>query len=185
LIGVRKIPKDAAFKVIIFGEGAVGKTSLTRRYLFNTFETGTKMTIGVDFFLKDVVVEGKNVTLQIWDFAGEEKFRALIPSYVSGSAGGIFMYDITRYSTIVHMDEWIQLVRKKMQEEGRDIPIFMVGGKADLAETVRDVQRDEAIKIAESQGFVGFSECSAKTGENVNKIFDAITRKMLEAAGFI
>jgi small GTP-binding protein len=176
--------KDAAFKLIIFGEGGVGKTSLTRRYLFNTFEIGTKMTIGVDFYLKDLVIEGLRVTLQIWDFAGEDRFRALIPNYVSGASGGVFMYDTTRYSSIVHLDEWMQIVKREISKERKEIPLMMVGGKADL-KSDRDVSRDEAIKLAESHEFFGFSECSAKDGTNVEEIFNQITRQMLKVNKFI
>lgn len=176
--------KDAAFKLIIFGEGGVGKTSLTRRYLFNSFEIGTKMTIGVDFYLKDLTIEGLKCTLQIWDFAGEDRFRALIPNYVAGASGGIFMYDTTRYSSIVHLDDWMQIIKREINKESKEIPLMMVGGKADLKDD-RDIKREEAIKLAESYEFFGFSECSAKSGTNVLEVFNQITRKMLKVNKFI
>ncbi len=82
---------DAMFKLCIFGDGGVGKTTLVKRYLTGVFAGDTTMTIGVDFHIKKLNIEGKEVGLQIWDFAGEDRFRFLLPSYVFGTSGGIFM----------------------------------------------------------------------------------------------
>ena len=86
--------EDFIFKVCIFGDGGVGKTTLIKRYLSGTFDESTRITIGVDFHIKKLEVEGKQITLQLWDFAGEERFRMLLPTYMRGAKGGIFLYDI-------------------------------------------------------------------------------------------
>ncbi len=169
---------DATFKIVIFGDAGCGKTTLTQRFLTNLFVSDSKMTIGVDFEVKSLVVKKQKVKLQIWDFGGEERFRFLLPTYVRGARGGVFMYDITNYSSIAHIDDWLTVIKKEIRKE--DIfPIIVVGGKADLAEN-REVPASEGIKIAKSRGVDGFIECSSKTGENVEESFEALTSLMLD-----
>lgn len=169
---------DATFKVVIFGDAGCGKTTLTQRFLTNLFVSDSKMTIGVDFEVKSVEVESKKVKLQIWDFGGEERFRFLLPTYVRGAKGGLFMYDITNYASIAHIDDWLTVIRKEIKVED-EFPIIVVGGKADLA-TNREITPEEGIKIAQTRGTDGFIECSSKTGENVEETFEALTRLMID-----
>ena len=169
---------DATFKIVIFGDAGCGKTTLTQRFLTNLFVSDSKMTIGVDFEVKSLVVDKQKVKLQIWDFGGEERFRFLLPTYVRGARGGVFMFDITNYSSIAHIDDWLTVIKKEIRKE--DVfPIIVVGGKADLADN-REVTASEGIKIAKSRGVDGFIECSSKTGENVEESFEALTRLMLD-----
>ena len=169
---------DATFKIVIFGDAGCGKTTLTQRFLTNLFVSDSKMTIGVDFEVKSLVVNNNKVKLQIWDFGGEERFRFLLPTYVRGAKGGLFMYDITNYSSIAHIDDWLTVIRKEIKPEDT-FPIIVVGGKADLAEH-REVSAADGIKIAKSRGTDGFIECSSKSGENVEKTFEALTGLMLD-----
>ncbi|MBD3193480.1 MAG: GTP-binding protein [Candidatus Lokiarchaeota archaeon] len=173
---------DATFKLVIFGDAGTGKTTLTHRFLTNLFKSDSTMTIGVDFNVKSVEVLGKKVKLQIWDFGGEERFRFLLPTYVRGAAGALFMYDITNFSSLAHIDDWLMVVKKEVKPENK-FPIIVVGGKADLANE-REVSADEGIKIAKSRGLNGFIECSSKTGENVEDTFEAITRLMIKNSKF-
>jgi len=171
---------DATFKIIIFGDAGCGKTTLTQRFLTNLFVSDSKMTIGVDFEVKSLEVDKQKVKLQIWDFGGEERFRFLLPTYVRGARGGLFLFDITNYSSIAHIDDWLSVIRKEIRAE--DVfPIIVVGGKADLAEN-REVTAEDGIKIAKSRNVDGFIETSSKTGENVEKTFEALTRRMLNTS---
>lgn len=171
---------DATFKIIIFGDAGCGKTTLTQRFLTNLFVSDQTMTIGVDFEVKSLSVDDQKVKLQIWDFGGEERFRFLLPTYVRGARGGLFLYDITNYSSIAHIDDWLSVIKKEIRAE--DIfPIIVVGGKADLVEN-REVSSADGIKIARSRNVNGFIETSSKTGENVEKAFEALTSLMLDKA---
>ncbi|MFO7795830.1 MAG: Rab family GTPase [Promethearchaeia archaeon] len=172
---------DATFKLVIFGDAGCGKTTLTHRFLTSLFKSDSTMTIGVDFNVKSVDTLGRKVKLQIWDFGGEERFRFLLPTYVRGASGGLFMYDITNFSSLAHIDDWLLVIRKEIKPENR-FPILVVGGKADLEEQ-KEVNSEEGIKIAKSRGLNGFIECSSKTGENVNKTFEAITQLMIKKSG--
>jgi Ras-related protein Rab-1A len=172
---------DATFKIVIFGDAGCGKTTLTQRYLTNLFVSDSKMTIGVDFEVKSLELDEKKVKLQIWDFGGEERFRFLLPTYVKGANGGLFMYDITNYSSLAHIDDWLVVIKKKIDNL---FPIVVVGGKADLADD-REISSEEGIKIAQTRDADGFIECSSKTGENVEKSFQALTKLMLQKSNFL
>lgn len=137
------------------------------------------MTIGADFSIKNVELDGKQVTLRIWDFAGEERFRVLLPSFAKGADGGIFMFDITRYSTIKDINDWLSIFEYFVSDTQMKIPIIMVGGKLDLEEK-RSVEIEEAMELSRNYGLHAYFECSSKTGENVEQIFDFIAKKMLE-----
>lgn len=171
---------DAAFKLVIFGDAGCGKTTLTQRFLTNVFKSDSRMTIGVEFEVKSLEIAGKKVKLQIWDFGGEERFRFLLPTYVRGAQGGLFMYDVSNYSSLAHIDDWLLVIHKQIDYQ---LPILVVGGKADLSD--REVTPEEGINLAKSRHTEGFIECSAKTGENVEEVFEAITRLMMQQAGLI
>lgn len=138
------------------------------------------MTIGVDFEVKIIEINEKKIKLQIWDFGGEERFRFLLPTYVRGANGGLFMYDVTNYSSLAHIDDWLMVVKKEIQHT---FPILSIGGKADLPD--REVSSEEGINLAKSRDLDGFIECSAKTGENVELSFEALTKIMLRRANLI
>lgn len=171
--------KFSIFKLCIFGDGGVGKTTLINRFLTKVFDEDLKMTIGADFSVKDVEIDGKESRLRIWDFAGEDKFRVLMPSYVQGADGGVFMYDTTRYASLKHLEEWLSFFKAEEEAAKKKIPIIMVGGKIDLDEK-RAFDKDTALTLKDEHGLLEHIECSSKTGENVEKIFETITRLMME-----
>jgi len=175
---------DATYKVVIFGDAGCGKTTLTQRFLTNLFKSDTKMTIGVDFEVKSLEINAKKIKLQIWDFGGEERFRFLLPTYVRGANGALFMYDVTNYSSLAHIDDWLLVVRKEMKSDQDAFPIIVVGGKADLVDN-REITGEEGLNIARSRGVDGFIECSSKSGENVEVTFDALTKLMMQRSNLI
>ncbi len=170
----------ASFKICIFGDAGVGKTSLTYRYINNRFEQNTKLTLGVDIMAKDIEINSYRVKLQIWDFGGEERFRVFLPVYARGSSGGIFMYDTTSKNSLDMIRDWISIFKKDLNKEERNIPILAVGGKKDLAKD-KAVDLKVAKDLANTLKIYDVIECSAKTGENVDLIFKSITDRMLES----
>ena len=172
---------DIMFKVCLFGDGGVGKTTLVNRYLTGVFKSNSTITIGVDFHVKKLVVDDKKVSLQIWDFAGEDRFRFLLPSYVVGASGGIFMYDITRYSSLKNFHDWITIFKKGYIGSHQQIPVIMVGGKLDL-QYKRTVSSKEAYEMAKKHNLYGYIECSSKNGQNVEEIFYEIAKLMIHRA---
>ncbi len=166
------------FKLPIFGDAGVGKTTLTHRYLHGLFKESYHHTIGVDFFLKRFEMDGKKVSLQIWDFAGEEKFRFLLPGIINGAHGTIFMFDITRYVTFENITNWLSVFNSANETHDQKVPVLLVGSKTDLV-GLRTVPAEEGKKFVKENNLAGYIECSSKTGENVESIFRAITKTMI------
>ncbi len=176
--------REGAFKLCIFGDGGVGKTTLVNRYLTKVFDEDIKMTVGADFYVKDLEVDGKKVVIRIWDFGGEQRFKVLLPSFAKGADGGIFMYDITRYTSVKNVADWLSIFEKNVREKQIQIPIIMVGGKLDLQEK-RSVETEDAVELSKKHNLQGHFECSSKTGDRVEEIFDSITRKMMKDIGML
>ncbi len=140
--------------------------------------------MGVNINAKNVNIEGFSVNLQIWDFVGEERFKTLLPIYARGTFGGIFMYDISNKSSLINLNEWILLFQNKVVERKGQIPILIVGGKLDLYAD-RKVNLEDAYNLSESYNILGYIECSAKTGENVEKVFLTLIIEIMKRSSFI
>ena len=166
---------DFTWKIMMLGDAAVGKTSLTIRYISGFFLDDLKLTIGVGFYSKTTNFNEKKVKLQIWDFGGEERFRFLLHQYCKGANAAFFLYDITNRLSLDHLPDWTQIIR----EHAGDIPIMLIGSKVDLKE-FRAVSRDEGILAAKKYNLSSFIELSSKTGQNVEKAFDVITEILFE-----
>ena len=165
------------FKVVVAGAKNVGKTSLLRRFATGKFEKSTLSTIGVDFETKKVVVDDTEILLNIWDFAGEKKFRLLFPSYVSGASGALMLYDITNTESLNDLHDWINVISSVPNPPKTWI---LLEAKIDLK---RKVKREEALKIFEKYKFKGeMLSTSSKTGENVEKAFEMLGREILKTS---
>jgi len=180
---------DYIFKVVVFGDVGVGTSTLLKRTT-SEFIYDTKLTIGVDFWVKKktkgvdfrekvLEVEGRTVKLLILRLSAEERFKYLLPKYVKAAHGAILMYDITRPATLEKIPEWTSIVRTHVGA----IPIVLVGGKADLVEN-REVSSEEALEITKSGGLDAFIECDSKTGKNIEKLFETLTKLMLQRSDF-
>ena len=165
---------DAIFKIVIFGESGCGKSTLLQRYMTNLFSSDIKMTIGVDFETKILKYDGLEIKLMIWDFGAQERFRFIFPKYINGAMGGILMYDITETSSLSHAKDWLQLVNGSKTS----FPILLIGGKSDLG-IIREVSYKDGQKTMKNWQLNGFFECSSKTGENIERIFNSLIKKML------
>lgn len=175
--------QSGTFKICIFGDGGVGKTTLIQKYVSGYFRESTKMTIGLDIATKTIEVKDWSVKLQLWDFGGEERFRFFLPAYARGSFAGIFVYDITRYASLRNFDLWLNTFKKGVNFENMPIPLLMVGAKLDL-ENIRSIPIEEALDFAQLKNIFNVIECSAKTGENVESIFECITLQILKSKNF-
>ena len=168
---------DYTFKLIVVGDASTGKTSLTHRYLSGIFVDSPRLTIGVDFFSKKLKLErsGKRVKLQIWDFGGEERYRFLLPTYSKGANGGLIIYDITNEKTILHVPEYVNIIR----ENAGDIPIMVIGSKVDL-EDHRKILRADGIAVAKKNALASFVEVSSKTNVNIDESFKTIVNLIVK-----
>lgn len=176
--------KSLACKVVLLGEGGVGKTSLRRTYLGEGFKKNYAMTIGADFAAKRLMLDGWNITSNIWDLAGQSKFKAMRETYYKGASGALLVFDISRRETLNALDNWIEELR--VNNQGELVPIIVIGNKADLRNLVTDtVSIDDALKYAQElsnkfQTQIHYVESSAKTGENVNKAFELLIKQIYQ-----
>ena len=165
---------DLIYKVFIFGDPGTGKTSLRKRFMHNEFLANYRKTIGVDFETKILELEGKEVKLLIWDFAGEEKYRFMFPQYLYGAMGGIALYDITDSTSFFHITDWISIIKRLKQS----FPIILVGSKSDLND-LREISYEKGVEAAKSIGLNAFIEGSSKTGENIREVFEGLAQIMI------
>ncbi|KAI2555366.1 ras-related protein Rab-18 isoform X2 [Macaca nemestrina] len=194
-------------KILIIGESGVGKSSLLLRFTDDTFDPELAATIGVDFKVKTISVDGNKAKLAIWvtlhqqtanfflksqignspilkwamwqyDTAGQERFRTLTPSYYRGAQGVILVYDVTRRDTFVKLDNWLNELETYCTRN--DIVNMLVGNKIDKEN--REVDRNEGLKFARKHSML-FIEASAKTCDGVQCAFEELVEKIIQTPG--
>ena len=168
------IPK---YKLIFLGDQGTGKSSILNRFVDDKFDETYQATIGLDFQSKNIQIDNQDIHLLLYDTAGQEKFRSLIPMYTREANIIILVYDISRKESFSHIPNWIN----ELTNVNFDNIIFaLVGNKIDLNDK-REISFEEGEKFAKDNNFI-FQEVSAKTGENFpelfyNKIFEQIIIK--------
>jgi small GTP-binding protein len=166
-------------KILVIGEGGVGKTTLIQKLVTGIYSDHS-MTIGVGFASKTMkTADGREIKLQIWDIAGQPRFRLLLPSAKGGAKGALLVFDLSRPSTFVRLQDWIRLVRTGLPPE-KHFPIVLVGAKCDLA---RNIMADAARQFAVKHNLDGYIETSSKENINVEKPFARLVQLFLSEAG--
>ena len=154
-------------KLIVIGDSAVGKTAVIQKYVNNQFNETMISTTGVDFNNKDLIIDGQKVKIQIWDTAGQEKYRALTSQYYRRAHGIILFYSVTDKTSFQHLQNWLDSIESNTMTK---IPVILLANKCDLAEVV---PREQAEEFARSKNLSIFFT-SAKTGENLDAAFQTI-----------
>jgi small GTP-binding protein len=162
-------------KVCMLGGFAVGKTSLVARYVSSIFSEKYLSTVGVKVDKKVVTVDGRQVTLMLWDIYGQDDFQTVQHSQLRGMSGFLLVVDGTRRATL----DTARLLREKAREVAGDVPFVVVLNKSDLADRW-EIDDLAFFKLAEDGWRV--IKCSAKTGEGVEHAFETLTRAMLTTA---
>ena len=153
----------ARHKIIFVGDAGVGKTTIISRIMDNPFNDAYEPSIGVDFMSKNITFRGTNIKLQMWDTAGQEKYKGLIPSYVRNSSIVFLIYDVSVKSSFDNIPNWINFIRSIENNT-----LVLCGNKIDLAE--REVKKEEGEALAQKEG-IAFFEVSAKTGDGIKNMF--------------
>ena len=163
------IPK---YKLIFLGDQGTGKSSILNRFVEDKFDSNYQATIGLDFQSKNIQIDNQDIHLLLYDTAGQEKFRSLIPMYTREANIIILVYDITRKDSFLHIPSWInELTNVKIE----DIIFVLVGNKIDLNNKV--ISDDEIKNFANDNKFKYFLT-SAATGKNINEVFDYIVKEI-------
>ena len=172
-----KDKKEVLYKILLLGDSSVGKTCFLMRYTDNTFQEIHMSTIGLDYKLKNIQLEdGKMVKIQIWDTAGQDRFRSITKNYYKGAHGIILIYDITKRKTFDNVTNWINQIKEEVSDK---VTIILVGNKIDDEEH-RDVKTEEGEQLAKELGLM-FFECSAKSGINIDSTFNELVKKTVES----
>ena len=171
--------KKFLFKVVVVGDGGVGKSTMIQRLITGKF-IAQKITIGTDLASYSVNLEDVDVRLQIWDFAGEKRFRFFLPNYSRGAHGCLLCYDLTRYSSFEHLSEWYNIVH-----ENSDPVFILIGEKYDLAPIKRTVSQNDAEELLTEYNIPYFYETSSKSGLNNEIIFRQLTQARKKRSNII
>lgn len=171
--------KNYIFKILIAGNASVGKTSLLRRYVDGMFDDSSIMTVGVDFFVKEITFDNAHCLLQLWDLGGQERFRYLLENFVMGARGALLLFDLTRMPPIRDILEWVNITRL----HDINLPIILVGTKLDLDDLIA-VDDDSALNLKNTFNMIEYIKTSAKTGHNVEKVFEMIVKKLVNLSRY-
>eukprot|EP01122_Echinamoeba_exundans_P001353 TRINITY_DN11427_c0_g1_i1.p1 TRINITY_DN11427_c0_g1~~TRINITY_DN11427_c0_g1_i1.p1 ORF type:complete len:241 (-),score=52.21 TRINITY_DN11427_c0_g1_i1:523-1245(-) len=167
---------DYTFKIVLIGDSACGKTNLLTRFSRNEFSADTRSTIGVEFMSKLIKVEsGKHAQIQVWDTAGQDRYRAITAAYYRNASGAFLVYDISRAPTFKSLDKWLEDLRSHVDPE---VPIIVVGNKSDLREH-REVTQDQAKAWCEQNCINLYLETSALDSTNVETAFLMLINAMV------
>ena len=165
--------KNFNLKIIVVGDISVGKTSVIKRYITNTFSEEHKSTISCEFKKKTLEIDAETcANLQIWDTAGEEKFMSVTKQFYTDSHGAMIVYDLTKKDTFLKLDKWIKDVKEKALQ---DVVIMIVGNKSDLVSEKVELG-DELKPFKENYEY---QDVSAKSGTNVALAFENLTNKII------
>ena len=180
-----KIEKTFVFKIVLIGDGAVGKTSIRKRYMGQGFKSEYLNTVGADFAYYSEKVGDTLYKYAIWDLAGQPKFTNVRPLFYQGAFGALVVFDVSRPETLKNLDFWINELVKNTRTEG--VPMIIVANKMDLYEEGKSVSKEEAMEYVNKlrerfsgEFKIGYIETSAKTGMNIKEAFSMLRDYIVE-----
>jgi len=178
---------DYLCKLIIIGESGTGKTCVANRYVDGEFSNNFFSTIGLDYKLRTIHHRGLRVKLQVFDTAGQCRFRSMCRQYYRACHGCFLVYDVTDRKSFEQIEAWMDLLRQNTPEEARKLVPILVGNKVDCLDKdgqhlVKAVHTDEVMALAKKLGCRWF-EVSAKENVGIDALFETLVEGMLEMMG--
>ncbi|XP_059395352.1 ras-related protein Rab-38-like [Carassius carassius] len=172
--------KEHLYKILVIGDLGVGKTSIIKRYVHQTYSTNYRATIGVDFALKVLNWDSETVRLQLWDIAGQERFGNMTRVYYREAMGAFIVFDVSRPTTLEAVSKWKEdLDSKLILSNGQSIATVLLANKCDQN---RDFLTDNSLKMdqyCKENGFVGWFETSAKENVNINEAANFLVKHII------
>ena len=169
---------EIVLNILGLGDSGVGQTCIFERYTENIFKEINLSSIGLDCKLKNINLENGKIKLKILDNPGKERFPPIGKKYYKDSDALILVYDVTNNYSYDNLKNWVKDIKHYREESTIKIPLILVGNKIDVEDS-RVISREQGYKFAKENGFL-FVECSAKTGENIENIFDKLVLTILE-----
>ncbi|XP_038564980.1 ras-related protein Rab-38 [Micropterus salmoides] len=177
--GMQTIRKEHLYKVLVIGDLGVGKTSIIRRYVHQSYSTNYRATIGVDFALKVLNWDSETIRLQLWDIAGQERFGNMTRVYYREAMGAFIVFDVTRPTTFEAVIKWKEdLDSKLMLADGQSIATVLLANKCDQGREFNNnsIKMDQFCK---DHGFVGWFETSAKDNLNIAEAANLLVKHIM------
>ena len=172
------------FKIALAGDGAVGKTSIRERYMGKGFSSSYLKTIGADFATKKITIDENQITFQIWDLAGQQRFEFVRATFYRGSHGIIMVFDVTNPTSFVNLREWSYEILQNLGNRNLPLPIVLLGNKSDL-QTKQLISQDsistfrEELKLEFQSDSIPFLYTSALSGMNIEEAFEVLGHLLL------
>nr|MDO8117455.1 Rab family GTPase [Candidatus Sigynarchaeota archaeon] len=176
-----KLPApDYAFKILLGGAGGTGKSTFVRVYMDGIFVPDMKLTVGVEFHVKNFEINNKKIQFVIWDLGGQDRFKFLHERYIKGSRAGLVFFDMSHLNTLGQVRDWVALFRKYTSP---DLPMILVGAKQDLVDPVMQSGIDAAAQlVVDELQLLAYVVTSSKININVNETFDFLKDLFLKKA---
>jgi len=173
---MKRRPSSLDLKIVVLGSVSVGKTSIINRYCNKTFIEDTLSTIGAGFFNRNENFDGMDVSIMVWDTAGEERFRSVAPSLLRGANGLVLVYDVTSTKSFKDIDAFMDLYLDTCQvDSSMQLPVLLLGNKADLQVAVSE----DTVEEWKRKNKVVYSyNVSAKSGQNVDIAFETLVKSL-------
>ena len=166
---------DEKCQLLIIGDSTVGKTSLLFRYTDDKFSSQHLATVGIDFFTKDEIFNGKVVRIKVWDTAGQERYKSMTNAFYRNAQGIILVYDVNNQETFENLKYWLQSINLNLGDK-TDIKKIIIGNKIDLT---REVKKEEAEKFA-AQNNVPYFETSALENKGIPESIHYLVQEALK-----
>ena len=167
--------EEIKMKILLIGESKVGKTCLINSYVIRSFNINQLSTVGLDFRTKKLDIQGKQIILNIYDTAGQERFRNLATGYMKSADGFLVCFDLTSESTLENVTNWINSIKNTAR---KNASMLIIGNKSDLNED-REVTTEQGKQFAAKNG-IDYLETSSKMHIGVDEAFETLVKKILE-----
>ena len=170
---------DYTIKILVVGDSTVGKTNFIRMFIENKFNQNYMTTSGIDLKTSSIEIKNKKIRVQLWDTAGQEKYKAITKNLFLKVQAALIVYDITNEETFNNLKTWVRSIK---EECGKQIQMLIIGNKNDLNEE-RVVDKNIAMEYAKEEK-IDYLETSSKTGDNIQKAITLLCEKVLENTEF-
>ena len=170
---------DYTIKILVVGDSTVGKTNFIRMFIENKFNQNYMTTSGIDLKTSSIEIKNKKIRVQLWDTAGQEKYKAITKNLFLKVQAALIVYDITNEETFNNLKTWVRSIK---EECGKQIQMLIIGNKNDLNEE-RVVDKNIAMEYAKEEK-IDYLETSSKTGDNIQKAISLLCEKVLENTEF-
>lgn len=168
---------DNVLKIVILGEGRVGKTSILSKYFKKKFNEGQESTVNPAFYEKTITHQGKNIQLKFWDTAGQEQFNAISTIYYQNAAGALLVYDVTIFETFKKVESWVNTLQEVV---GKNITFVIAGNKFDLSDKNSLSKNSSAVDAYCAKEHCQHFYTSAKTGYNLEEAFESLINSVMK-----